>query len=78
MGYLNFIDDWNLYSRYNFERKLGKPQYIPEAVLEDELCEGTWDFPCVAYIETEDKYIALYIAAITPKGYVDKGWGLDG
>lgn len=75
MGYLNFIDDWNLYSRYNFERKLGKPQYIPEATLEDELCEGTWDFPCVAYIEDEDKYIALYISAITPKDYVDKGWG---
>ena len=67
MGYLNFLDDWNLYSRYNFERKLGKPQYIPEATLEDVLCEGTWDFPCVAYIEDENKYIALYIAAITPK-----------
>ncbi len=68
MGYLNFLDDWNLYSRYNFERKLGRPEYVPEATLEDELCEGTWDFPCVAYIEEEDKYIGLYIAAITPKG----------
>ncbi len=70
MGYLNFVDDWNLYSRYNFERKLGRPVYVPEATLEDELCEGTWDFPCVAYLEEEKKYIGLYIAAITPKNYV--------
>ena len=79
MGYINFMDDWNLYSRYNTVRKMGKPQYIPEATLEDELCEGTWDFPCVAYLEDEQKYIGLYIAAITlpkddPYWTTNKNW----
>ena len=67
MGYLNFVDDWCLYSRYNTKRVMGRPEYVPEATLEDELCEGTWDFPCVAYVEEKKKYVGLYIAAIPAK-----------
>lgn len=70
MGYLNFIDDWFLSYHSNFVRKLGKPEFIKEATLEDDLCEGTWDFPCVAYLENEQKYIGLYVAAISIPGYV--------
>ncbi|MBN2852650.1 MAG: hypothetical protein JXQ23_07940 [Clostridia bacterium] len=64
LGYIHFLDDWELLSRQNLERKLGKPKYVEEATLEDVYCEGTWDFPCVAWVEEKKKYIGLYGAAV--------------
>ncbi|QDU33265.1 hypothetical protein KS4_13100 [Poriferisphaera corsica] len=61
MGYINFFDDWALIARENLEREMGQPRYVPEGTLEDPLCEGTWDFPLVAY--HDGKYIGLYGAA---------------
>ncbi len=63
MGYIHFFDDWKLISYSNLQRKQGKPKYIPEATLEDELCEGCWDFPLVVRIPETGKYVGLYGAA---------------
>lgn len=63
-GFINFFDDWNILSRQNLQRIQGKPKYVEEATVEDKLCEGTWDFPCVAYDENTKKYVGLYGAAV--------------
>lgn len=63
MGYIHFFDDWGMISYFNLERRQGRPNYVPEATLEDELCEGTWDFPLVTRISETGKYVAIYGAA---------------
>jgi hypothetical protein len=63
MGYIHFFDDWQLISYSNLKRMQGKPKYVPEATLEDELCEGCWDFPLVARLPESGKYVGLYGAA---------------
>ncbi len=63
MGYIHFFDDWKLISYNNLRRRQGRPKYIPEATLEDELCEGCWDFPLVVRIPETGKYVGLYGAA---------------
>ena len=63
MGYIHFFDDWQLIGYQNLERYQGRPEYVPDATLEDSLCEGTWDFPCVARLPESGKYVAIYGAA---------------
>lgn len=65
MGYIQFFDDWQLISYTNLQRRFGKPKYVPQATLEDDLTEGTWNFPCVALDKAQGKYIGLYGAAAT-------------
>jgi hypothetical protein len=60
MGYIHFFDDWQLISYSNLVRKQGKPEFVPAATLEDEFCEGTWDFPLVVRIPETGKYVGLY------------------
>lgn len=75
MSYMHFFDDWNLLSRTNLVRKLGSPKYMPQATLEDEITEGTWNFPMVARIPEEKKYIALYGGAVTSPALADFNFG---
>ena len=68
MGYIHFFDDWQLISYSNLERRMGRPRYVPEATLEDELTEGTWNFPTVARLPETGRYVGLYGAACaTPR-----------
>jgi hypothetical protein len=67
MGYLHFLDDWGLISYANLERRLGEPRYVPEATLEDELTEGTWNFPSVVREPETGRYIGFYGGAVSPE-----------
>lgn len=58
-----FIDDWALQRRYNIVRELGKPKWVPEATLEDDLTEGTWNFPTVWFDSRDKKWKAIYCGA---------------
>jgi len=71
MGYLHFFDDWQLISYQNLQRKQGKPKFVPEATLEDELTEGTWNFPLVAFDRQLGKYVGLYGGAATLPNLLD-------
>ena len=50
MGTILFFDDWPLISYSNLVRRMGRPTYVPEATLEDDRTEGTWNFPLVARV----------------------------
>ncbi len=60
-----FFDDWRIQNRDNMVRRLGKPKWIPEAVLEDNLTEGTYNFPTVWYDRTTDRWRAVYCGAVS-------------
>ncbi len=64
MGYLHFFDDWWLISHINLTRKQGRPKYVPQATLEDELTEGTWNFPLVTRDVDKGIYVGLYGGAV--------------
>jgi len=64
MGTILFFDDWSLCHMENVKRVMGKPKWIKEATLEDSLTEGTWNFPCVWHDEAEQKWKAIYCAAL--------------
>ncbi len=63
MSTIFFFDDWRLNNRDNMVRRLGKPKWMPEATLEDDLTEGTWNFPTVWYDEEADHWCAIYAGA---------------
>jgi hypothetical protein len=65
MSTILFFDDWCLQSRTNLVRELGQPTWIPEATLEDDLTEGTWNFPTAWYDAETNKWKALYCGAAT-------------
>lgn len=67
-----FFDDWRLQNRDNMVRRLGKPTWIPEATLEDDLTEGTWNYPTVWYDKEADQWRALYCGAAPHSLYPDK------
>ncbi len=68
MGYIHFFDDWQLISYVNLERRQGRPKYVPEATLEDELTEGTWNFPLVTWDKDKGLYVGLYGGAVDFQG----------
>ncbi len=74
MGYIHFLDDWNLISYHNLQRRMGEPRYVPEATLVDGLTEGTWNFPLVTRLPEEGKYIGLYGAAVSPPDFDPSQW----
>ncbi len=57
-----FLDDWALHFRRNFIRRMGSPTWVPEATLEDDIVEGTWNFPYV-FQDKEAGICALSIRA---------------
>lgn len=71
MGYIGFFEDWNLMSYHNLTRRLGTPRYVPEATLEEELTEGTWNFPLVVRVPETGEYIGLYGAVVSPPDLID-------
>lgn len=60
MTTLLLFDDWWLESHHNIERKLGKPQPVPEATLLDSLTKGIYNFPTVYRDPITGKWYALY------------------
>ena len=60
MTTLLFFDDWWLETRHNIERKMGKPQPIPEATLLDSLTKGIYNFPTVYRDPNTKKWFAFY------------------
>lgn len=60
MATVLFFDDWWLLKRLNMNRQLGKPTWVPEAVLEDDITDGTWNFPFVFKDSNSGKWIGLY------------------
>lgn len=58
-----FFDDWRLQNRDNMVRRLGKPKWVPEATLEDDLTEGTWNFPTVWYDKESGLWHGIYLGA---------------
>lgn len=61
---LLFIDDWPIQYRFNIDRKLNEPELVWEGTLEDELTEGTWNFPTVWYDDGEELWKAIYIGVL--------------
>ena len=55
-----FFDDWALQRRDNCVRRLGQPEWQPQATLEDDLTEGSWNFPTVWYDGEEALWKAIY------------------
>ncbi len=55
-----FFDDWPLQRCDNCVRRLGRPEWRPEATLEDDITEGTWNFPTVWYDEENGMWKAIY------------------
>jgi hypothetical protein len=68
MSCILFFDDLNVLSYDNLQRMQGKPVWRPEATLEDELTEGTSNFPCVWRDEEVGMYRAVYGAPLSGKG----------
>lgn len=64
MGTILFFDDWPLCFVENVRRVMGKPKWIPEATLEDDLTEGTWNFPFVWHDRQAGQWKAVYCAAL--------------
>ena len=58
-----FFDDWPLQRRDNCVRRLGRPEWRPDATLEDDLTEGTWNFPTVWYDDQDGLWKAIYCGA---------------
>ncbi|MCU6795980.1 hypothetical protein OB236_28055 [Paenibacillus sp. WQ 127069] len=59
-----FLDDWQLSSITNMDRKVGKPKWIREGTLVDGLTEGTWNFPLVVYEPDLQLWKAVYCGAV--------------
>jgi hypothetical protein len=55
-----FFDDWALHFRRHMVRRAGVPQWVPEATLEDDIVEGTWNFPFVFREPGDDIWRGLY------------------
>jgi len=66
-----FFDDWWLESRFNIVRKIGEPQWVPEATLEDPLTAGVYNFPTVYRDPENDKWRALYSGVVLTEGQPD-------
>lgn len=60
MSLILFLDDWALSSRRNVVRRMGRPEWVPEATLEESITEGTWNFPFVHFDRERQRWIALY------------------
>ena len=60
MTTLLFFDDWPLEARHNVDRRLGKPQWVPEGTLEDDLTKGIYNFPSVFRDPDNGKWYLLY------------------
>src|SRR5439155_8736967 len=60
MRTLLFLDDWPLHHREHLERRAGVPTWVPEATLEDEIVDGTWNFPFVFHDVEVGVWKALY------------------
>ncbi|MCX6992085.1 MAG: hypothetical protein NT011_02965 [Kiritimatiellaeota bacterium] len=71
MSTILFFDDWNLSSYANLVRKMGKPVWDREAVLEDETTEGTWNFPFVYFDHHHKKWKAVYGGVTGHNKYID-------
>jgi hypothetical protein len=60
MSTLLFFDDWALHHREHLVRRPGVPRWVPEATLEDEIVDGTWNFPFVFHDAAAGIWKALY------------------
>jgi len=74
---LLFFDDWWLLKRQNMERRLGEPEWVPEAVLEDNISDATWNNPFVFRDEQTSRWIGLYAGHYYPKPGVRASSGLN-
>ena len=52
-----FFGVWWLLKRLNMERRLTRPEWVPEAVPEDNICEGAWNNPFVLREEDSGRWI---------------------
>ena len=77
MKTLLFFDDWWLLKRQNMERRLGEPEWVPEAVLEDNISDATWNNPFVFRDEQTSRWIGLYAGHYYPKPGVRASSGLN-
>jgi hypothetical protein len=60
MTTLLFFDDWWLEAHHNVVRRMGKPTWIPDATLEDNLTKGIYNFPTVFRDPESMRWYALY------------------
>lgn len=60
MRTLFFFDDRAIQNRDNMIRRLGKPNWVHEATLEDDITEGAWNYPTVWHDTKKDQWCALY------------------
>jgi hypothetical protein len=60
MTTLLFLDDWPLHHRERLVRRQGVPRWVPEATLEDEIVDGTWNYPFVFHDAAAGVWRALY------------------
>lgn len=58
MSTMLFFDDWCLDSYQNIVRRLGRPQWVPEATLTDGMTCGIYNFPLV--FRDGEKWKGLY------------------
>ena len=71
MTTLLFFDDWCLESYHNVVRKMGNPQWVPEATLEDALTAGVYNFPTVFRDPDCKLWRALYSGVVLAEGKPD-------
>jgi hypothetical protein len=68
MATILFFDDWAVQAAHNVRRVMGAPTWVPEGTLEDELTEGTYNFPFVWRDADDGTWKAIYGAALTLDG----------
>ncbi|MDF2724217.1 MAG: hypothetical protein K0Q59_3892 [Paenibacillus sp.] len=61
MSTLLFLDDWMLSRRTNLVRRLGKPRWVPEGTLDENMSsDGAWNRPTVFRVPETGKWRAIY------------------
>ncbi|WP_153918067.1 hypothetical protein [Faecalicatena contorta] len=60
MGIILFFDDWKIARRTRMLRRLGTPELCEEAVFEDNMTEGVWNYPTVWWDPQNREWTAIY------------------
>ncbi len=76
MRSLMFFDDWCLARRDNVARRLGQPEWVPEATYEDPTSETPFSYPTVLYHSRMRRWRMFYLGRRTlpPPGYRRTEW----
>lgn len=56
-----FFDDWALHFRRDMIRCMGTPRWVSEATLEDDIRDGTWNYPIVFRDPDTGVWRGLYV-----------------